>query len=211
MLKILILKIKPYLIIIGLFFATSIFAQNPYQKQPLASRFLYEGIVGLQFGTITAIEVSPMVGYKVTSNFITGLGFTYQYSKYQDFYLNLENGDLADRTANITGGRIYTRYYFADWFEGLLGGLFVHGEYEHLVYSRNFKEDRNGKYVDIYGIPYSPGNQRITVPGVLVGGGLQQSIGGSAYASLLILYNLNETKDTPYSNPIFRIGIGFGM
>lgn len=202
---------KISLIIIGFVLTTSLFAQNPYQKKSLANKLLFEGIVGLQFGTITAIEISPMIGYKLTNSFITGLGFTYQYSKYQDFYLNLENGELADRTANIIGGRIYTRYYFTDWFEGLLGGLFVHGEYEHLIYSRNFTEDRNGKYVDIYGIPYSIGNQNVTVPGVLVGGGLQQSIGGSAYASFLILYNLNETKDTPYSNPIFRIGVGFGL
>ncbi|MBE0640029.1 MAG: hypothetical protein IH598_16045 [Bacteroidales bacterium] len=206
-----IFQIKLVSIIIGVVLTTSLFAQNPYQKEPLAKRFFVEGIVGLQFGTITAIEVSPLVGFKVTNNFITGLGFTYQYSDYQDFYLNLETGDLADREINTIGSRFFTRYYFADWFEGLLGGLFVHGEYEYLSYSRNFREDRNGKYVDVYGIPYSAGNQKVSVPGLLVGGGLQQSIGGSAYASILVLYNLNETNDTPYSNPIFRIGIGFGM
>lgn len=202
---------KPYLIIIGVFLMITMNAQNPYQEKPFASKLLFEGIVGLQFGTITAVEVSPMVGYKVTSSLVAGVGFTYQYSNYPDFYLNLENGNLSDRKINIVGGRLFGRYYFADWFEGLLGGLFVHGEYEHLVYSRNFTENRNGKYVDIYGIPYSIGNQKVTVPGVLIGGGLQQPIGGRGYTSILILYNLNETKDTPYSNPIFRIGFGVGI
>jgi len=202
---------KVHLIIIGVVVTMALSAQNPYQKKPLASRLLFEGIVGLQFGTITAIEVSPMIGYKVTNSFVAGIGFTYQYSNYPNFYLNLENGDLVDRKVNIFGGRLFGRYYFAEWFEGLLGGLFLHGEYEHLVYSRNFTEDRNGKYVDIYGIPYSIGDQKVTVPGVLIGGGLQQSIGGRGYTSILILYNLNETKDTPYSNPIFRIGFGVGI
>lgn len=205
--------LKLHLIIIGVLFSVNATAQNPYQKKSFADRLIFEGIIGAQFGTITAIEASPLVGYKLTDDFIAGIGLTYQYSKYDNFYMNTENGSLSDRSINIIGGRLFSRYYFSNLFEGLglLSGLFAHAEYEYLTYNVNYKVDPNGKYVDVYGIPYSTGNEHLQVPGFLIGGGLNQSIGGRAYGSILILYNLNETNNTPYSNPVFRIGFGFGI
>lgn len=205
--------LKLHLILIGFLFGFDSGAQNPYQTKSFADRLVFEGIVGVQFGTFTAIETSPMVGYKVTDDFVAGVGLTYQYSKYDNFYMNTENGSLSDRKINIFGGRLFTRYYFSSIFEGLglLSGLFAHAEYEYLTYNENYKVDSNGKFVDVYGIPYSTGNEHLRVPGFLIGGGLNQSIGGRAYGSILILYNLNETNKTPYSNPVFRIGFGFGI
>jgi hypothetical protein len=201
------------LLLMVLFFVHSAIGQNPYVKKPFTDRLLIEGVVGLQIGMITAIELSPLFGYKVTDDFITGIGFTYQYSRYKNFYLNTENNQLEHRKVNILGSRVFARYLFKDWFEGLgiLSGLFAHSEFEYLIYSRNFKYDNNGRYVDIFGIRYEKGTQQVDAPGVLIGGGLMQPIGGRAYASILVLYNLNETKDTPYRNPIFRMGIGFGI
>lgn len=203
--------LKAHLIIIGTFLSFLVQAQTAQKQSSFADRLMFEGIVGLQLGTITAIEVSPLVGYRVTDNFVTGLGFTYQYSKYKRFYLNTETNQLADRKVNILGGRVFARYYFKDWFEGFLEGLFAHTEFEYLSYSLNFRVNANGKYVDIFGVPYERGAQSVNVPGVLVGGGLIQPVGGRTYVSILILYNLNETKDTPYSNPIFRMGFGVGF
>lgn len=185
--------------------------QNPYLEQNQKNKWIFEGIVGFQFGTITLIEASPLAGYKITPAFAAGLGATYQYSNYRDFYLNTENETLVNRTINILGGRLFTRYYLSKWLEGILNGLFAHAEYEFLTYKRNFVLDANGKYVDRFGYPYSKGEENIRVPGLLVGGGLNQPLGKSAYASILILYNLNETRNTPYKNPVFRIGFGFGL
>ena len=43
------------------------------------SRLVVGGGIGLGFGDITSISVSPMVGYRITDNFSAGVGFGYQY------------------------------------------------------------------------------------------------------------------------------------
>lgn len=185
---------------------------NPFiERQQVENPWIFEGIVGFQFGTFSLLELSPVAGYKVSESFVPGLGLTYQFSNYQNFYLNTETGKQEDRKMNILGARIFGRYYFSNWFEGLLSGLFAHAEFEYLTYTREFVMDGNGKYVDRYGYPYSRGNENLRIPGLLIGGGLVQPIGGKLYTNILVLYNLNQTRDTPYSNPIFRIGFGVGL
>jgi hypothetical protein len=44
---------------------------------------------------------------------------------------------------------------------------------------------------------------------VLVGGGIKQPIGERGYSYLLVLWNLNNSYDSPYSNPIIKVGIIF--
>lgn len=207
----LIVNLKLHLILIGLFSSICLFAQTPMQNEMLKDKLLIEGIVGLQFGDVTAIEFSPMIGYKLTDDFVSGIGFTYEYSKYNDFFMDTETGSLSDRKLNILGGRFFGRYYLSKWLEDILEGLFVHAEFEYLSYTINYQVDANGKFVDVFGVPYSPGNQSVNVPGLLVGGGLSQPIGERAFANILILYNLNESNETPYRNPVIRIGFGYGF
>jgi hypothetical protein len=42
-----------------------------------------------------------------------------------------------------------------------------------------------------------------------VGGGVYQPIGRRSGFLIMVLWNLNETASSPYSNPIFRIGFNF--
>ena len=46
---------------------------------------------------------------------------------------------------------------------------------------------------------------------LFIGGGYYQDIGGRAYTSIAILFNVLETPDSPYVNPIIRIGFGAGF
>lgn len=185
-------------------------AQAPV-KQFISEKIVYEGIFGFQLGRITALELTPLIGYKVNESLIPGAGFTYLYSNYRDYYLNLDNGKFSDRKANIYGPRVFVRYYLKNLLGNYLDQMFLQTEYEYLLYTRNYKSDPGGNYVDIFGIPYSLGKERVNVPGFLVGGGFNQYFGGKAYGNVLILYNLNETRNTPYSNPIIRIGFGYGL
>lgn len=58
----------------------------------LTNRVFFGGNFGLQFGTITNIEVSPLVGYRVTRDFSIGTGITYIYLKQQfDNFPDFEN------------------------------------------------------------------------------------------------------------------------
>jgi hypothetical protein len=74
------------------------------------------GDFGLQFGTLTVVQLSPIVGYWVTQDKLAvGAGITYQYY----------NNHAYKFSTSIYGGNVFTRYYFGESF-------FAHGEYEML-------------------------------------------------------------------------------
>lgn len=75
------------------------------------------GNLGLQFGTVTFADVSPLVGYRFTDKISAGIGATYQYYHYKDKYYDFET--------DVYGGRVFARYNFTDY-------LFGHAEYEYL-------------------------------------------------------------------------------
>lgn len=87
------------------------------------------------------------------------------------------------KTHNYGGGAYATALIYK--------GIFAHVENEVLSY----------KY---YG-------ERKIAHSIFVGGGYRQYFSGRGYASIAILYNINETLDSPYANPIYRVGIGFGL
>ena len=86
-------------------------------KKKFRDKIFFGGNVGLQFGSETFVDVSPLVGYKFTDKISAGIGATYQYYSYKDRYYNFET--------NIYGGRVFGRYNFTDY-------LFGHLEYEYL-------------------------------------------------------------------------------
>ena len=85
-----------------------------YQRPSLLDRLAPGGNFSLQFGTITYIEVSPMVGYRFTDKFTAGPGFTYRYFKIRNY-----------SASSIYGPRAFARYVIGRQF-------FVQTEYEHL-------------------------------------------------------------------------------
>jgi hypothetical protein len=87
-------------------------------------RLYFGGGLGLQFGTITAIDISPLVGYKITERFSAGIGGTYIYFRAPGF-----------RSTDIYGGRVFSRYM-------ILENLFAYTEYELL--NREVYDDFEG-------------------------------------------------------------------
>lgn len=155
---------------------------NSLNQLPIKDRLVYAGNVGLNFGNVTSISVSPMVGYKVTNKFIPGVGVTYNYLRFH--YVN-----YVSKAINIYGGSIWARYY-------ILENIFLHGEYEAL----------NGEWD-----PYFRPNYRYYLNSLLVGGGYRESFGKlSSY--ILVLYNVTYSQDSPYPTPlIIKAGFGFGL
>lgn len=103
--------------------SSAVFAQDSTMlpKHPPKERFIDRlftgGNLGAQFGTITFVDVSPLVGYRITDKISAGVGATYQYYHYKDKYYDFET--------NVYGGRVFGRYLFTDF-------LFGHAEYEYL-------------------------------------------------------------------------------
>jgi len=103
-------------------------------------------------------------------------------------YIYYENKNF-NFSSNVYGGRLFGQY-------NIWENLFAHTELELL---------NLGRY-DLAG-----NSDRIFVPGVLVGGGYQQSLGGNSGASVMILYNITQSPYTPYPNPVIRIGFNIGL
>ena len=147
------------------------------------NRLVTGGNVGLLLGTVTMIDISPFIGYKLTDKLTPGIGFTYQY--YND-------GTFAPPvTLNVWGGRIFLRY-------NVWKRLFAHVEYEYLTFKTAI---------------YSPidAPQQISLNNILVGGGYSERIGENVYANITVLWNINESAYSLDSNPIIRLGFTFGL
>jgi hypothetical protein len=187
--------------ILGIFSMGEILYAQEY-KPPAqntgSSRYFFGGGLGLQFGDVTLIDISPMLGYRITEKLAAGVTLTYKYYKvknYYPYYLNLPSTDLK---SNIYGGSLFGRYF-------LFENLFAQAEYEYLLYSYDAYDINTG------GSGYSKSNKTIDLPSFFLGGGYRQPIGGRTFFTITVLYNFSESPYSPYSNPIIRAGISVGM
>jgi hypothetical protein len=73
------------------------------------------GNLGLNFGNITYVEVSPIAGYRINQFLMAGIGFSYRY--YNDRYYNY--------SLNMLGGSVWARAY-------ILPMVFAYAEHEEL-------------------------------------------------------------------------------
>lgn len=154
-------------------------------------RFFFGGNFGLQFGSITDIEIAPLAGYRLTPDVSAGMGLKYEYYK-QDYY------NISFKTA-IYGGSLFVSYTFLRdaLQEGL--GFMLQAEDEALSLEKRYFT---------YAISESD-KSRFVLNSVLLGGGIKQHLGGRSSMYLLVLWNLNQTTLSPYSSPVFRVGINF--
>ena len=174
-------------------------------------RMAVGGNVGFQFGTVTGIMISPEVRVRTFDQLYVGIGFTYQYFMYRDYYYDFKSNEYLDFSSNVFGGRIYLRYYLRSIFNNWLGNIFAHAEYEYLAYIEPYHYDINGHILDPYNNIVSPGKTTVSYNSILVGAGYSQPLGGRVFMDVLLLFNLNNSYYSPYSNPVFRIGVGVGL
>ncbi len=149
----------------------------------------------LSFGTNTYVDVAPLVGYHVSDRLSVGLGphYIFQSRKatpaypfsYQTHVFGLKS---FARFALVTNAERYLPI-------NLFSDLFVQVEYEGLSLEKAY-----------YYAPSYPDEGRFIYQAFLVGGGFTQRIGMFNSISLMVLWNLNESTRSPYSNPVFRIG-----
>lgn len=100
-----------------IFFYTCGFSQEK-PKEDFATfkeRIFTGGNLGLQFGSITFIDISPLVGYRINQDLSAGLGLTYRFFR----------DAKTDFSSSIYGARVFARYTI--W-----RNIFAHGEYEVL-------------------------------------------------------------------------------
>jgi hypothetical protein len=185
---------KRFIACLIVIFTTSAYSQSD-NRVPFSERIIFGGGLGLQFGTLTFIDISPVIGYKLTPKLEAGIGLTYKYYRYKDFYYDQTSNQRFDLKSHMFGGSLYSRYH-------ILENIFTHVEFERLRYN----------FDDIYNV----GGQIIRNPthvyinSLFVGGGLRQRISQNSYFFILALWNLTEQEYTPYNNPVLRMGVLLG-
>lgn len=158
-------------------------------------RLFFGGNFSLSVGTVTLIEVSPLVGYRLTPRWSAGIGIKYEY--YKSSYQNFGSYATENYSTSIYGTNVFTNYVFFKNFlsEGL--SLMAQVEDETLSLEKKYFKDY-----------YSSG--RFVLNSVFAGGGIRQRIGRRSSINILLLFNLNETQNSPYpSNPILKFNFVF--
>lgn len=181
-------------------YAVAQYEKEEFQQFSWQERFFYGGSFGLMFGTITDIEISPIVGYRLTRNLSLAIGPKYRY--YRDSRVYSTSSGNYTLEGHIYGGRSYLQFHIVgdihDFIPiGLHAGIFAHTEYEALSLEY---EDFN---------PFEQTSGRYTLHSFFVGGGLRFPAGRRAALNLMVLWNLNESSDSFYTSPVFRFGFTF--
>jgi hypothetical protein len=164
-------------------------SQPPVYEEPWHKKLRPGGNFGAQFGNITYIEVSPLVGYQVTERFVPGLGASYIY------YAEKFNGRTF--STSLYGPRVFARYILLQE-----QNIFVHGEVQSISAERF--DTRSGE---------SKGRRWLTSP--LLGGGVLLPIGKRSAFMIMALYNFayesNNAANTLLYNPPIIIRVGFSL
>lgn len=149
----------------------------------------------LAFGTSTYIEVAPLVGYHITDRIAIGIGPHYIYRSQRatpiypySFQTHVYGVKGFARFALITNAEQFLPI-------NIFSDLFAHMEYEGMSLEKEH-----------YYSPSYPDDGRFIYQGFLVGGGFSQRLGPRNSITFMVLWNLNESSRSPYSNPVFRIG-----
>jgi len=171
--------------------------QFPYDQKdkeeapPFKERLFFGGNFGLMFGTITDIQVSPVIGYWLLPRVAVAVGPDYRYIK---------NVDIA---TSLYGGKGYLQLVVIQDLNsfiplGVHTGIFLHAEDELLSLKTSF-----------WKAPPYPDSDRFYVNTVLAGGGISQQIGRRASLNFMILWPLNDSVYEIYSKPELRISFSF--
>jgi hypothetical protein len=160
------------------------------EPPPIRERLFFGGNFGLQFGTITEIQVSPVIGFWVLPRMAVALGPDYRFYKYRDV-----------RTSTY-GGKGYLQYVVLRDINsviplGVHTGIFLHIEDELLNLESSYWKNP----------PFT--SERFYVNSVLAGGGISQQLGTRSSLNIMVLWVLNESGYDIYSNPVIRFSFNF--
>lgn len=191
--------------------ATPSLSAKPDKPDNFWRRVSVGGNLGFQFGSVTGITIAPEVAVRTVDNLYVGFRFLYQYYNYKNYYWNDSTNQYLSYKSSVYGGGVYLRYYLNSLFDNFLGNLFAHVEYEYQYYTRPYTNKFGGYILDPYLNQYIPGKEAVQVSSFFVGGGYRQPIANRVSMDFMILFNLNDSYNSPYSNPIFRLGVGVGL
>ena len=147
------------------------------------SRLFFGGGVGASFGDVDYVEVSPLVGFRVTNRLSTGVGVFYRWKNDDRFNSSV---DTQDWGASLFGRLVLFR------------GIFAHAEYEYVDY----------EYLTVTGTGSDTDTNVLGGLGFSRGAG---RAGFYALALYNFSYDEDDLLE-PYDSPwIYRVGVSVGF
>lgn len=168
------------------------FEQNDREEAPpFRERLFFGGNLGLLFGSITDIQVAPVIGYWVLPRVAVAVGPDYRYYRDQNV------------ATSLYGGKAYLQLVVIQDLNSIISfgshtGIFFHIEDELLSLKSSFWK---------FPLPYT--TDRFYVNTVLAGGGISQQIGRRASLNFMVLWPLNDSGYNIYSKPEIRVSFTF--
>ena len=160
------------------------YSTPPQTKRSFKERIYVGGYLGLQFGTYTSIDISPLVGYRVTPDFNVGIGVLYTYTSF-DY-----GGTIGQHGYSSWGGRLTANYTL---FNFIALGV----EYQY-------------RTVELYNvIEQAFEDQGVNV--LFLGGGIRQKVGGNTSMFIMAYYDVLQEEYSPYNSVVLRIGVAAGF
>jgi hypothetical protein len=186
------LKIRIFIVFISILLSASpVSAQRSDSNAPaLRERLFFGGSMGLMFGSITDIELSPIVGFWVLPRLSVAIGPDYR------FYKN------PDGRTNIIGGNAYSQIVVIQDLNNLIPlgmhyGIFLQAEDELLSLE------------SLYWKLPPVNSDRFFINTPMAGAGLSQPIGKRTSLNIAVLWTLVTPEYDIYSTPEIRVSIVF--
>lgn len=168
------------------------------------NKFVFGGTVSADIGRFNdRFEVTPTIHIKAFPKIYVGVGATIAHYKQESIGYLLDNQTFEVTEYDITskttyyGGNLFARYFPFENKKGFYNNFYLQSELEFLKGA--------GKYRDITGNYKFKTNNRTLFTGI----GYKHLIGNKFALSASILLKLNNESDSPYRNPIIRIGFEF--
>jgi hypothetical protein len=158
------------------------------------SKIFLGGNFGLWFGSVTSIELSPIVGYMISPRLAAGGGPIYMYYK--------EN----DLGTNRYGGRVFGQFtLLKDLSKKIninIGDIFIYAENDYLNIDPLYYDINTGVYFFLK-------DNRKWIDFSLIGFGMKYSLGQKAGVSISFLWDITQNAYFAYQNPVIRLGFYF--
>lgn len=153
-------------------------------------RVIFGGGGGLNFGNNTNIFLAPQLGYKVTDNWIAGIGYMYNYTRWTQI-LTLNGVVEVDFENQVHGPNVFTTFtFFESLFAGAQAEILNHDAYIYNSFQGTFDVENRW------------------TPVLFVQGGFYQPIGSKGMMQIGLRLNLLHDEFSPYATswtPIIQL------
>ncbi|MGC9331719.1 MAG: hypothetical protein ACP5DZ_07580 [Bacteroidales bacterium] len=161
-------------------------------KPGFRERVYFGGGLGLAFGNVNMVDVSPRVSYMIHPRWYAGIGGNYFYYK----------NNLYNFHTNMYGVNMFVNYTVIKDFSNILpvkdnsGSLLLYAEtnFINMAPEMDYVKQRN---------------ERFWLFQPMAGLGFKIPTGRRAYALILIMYNFNEMYYSPSGNPVINVSLMF--